>query len=125
MSKRSFRVALIVVLASFAVASGGALYVVKRAMSYPTERRAGSGSDVELTIAPGMSFPRIASLLADKGVLSRPRWFRLYAMHRGVTTKVKVGTYKMTDNMTPEEVLDRLLAGVQDKTALVTIPEGL
>jgi UPF0755 protein len=72
-----------------------------------------------------MSFPRIAQLLEDSGVIDRPRWFRLYAMHRGVTTLVRSGDYVLRDNMTPREVLDELLEGVKDVTVRVTIPEGL
>jgi UPF0755 protein len=124
MSKRSFRIALAVVLVTLFAAGGVAAYVVNQALGYPTVRRAGSGAEVKVTIAPGMSFPRIAALLAEHQVIDRPRWFRLYAMHRGATTKVKVGDYAMTDAMTPEEVLDKLLEGVKDVTVPVTIPEG-
>src|SRR5690606_9130466 len=63
-------------------------------------------------------------LLAARDVIDRPRWFRLYAMHRGVTTKVRTGDYVLRGDMTPEEVLDRLLEGVKDVTVRVTIPEG-
>jgi UPF0755 protein len=46
-------------------------------------------------------------------------------MRRGVTTKVRTGRFAMTDNMTPEEVVDKLLEGVKEVTTRVTIPEGL
>jgi UPF0755 protein len=72
-----------------------------------------------------MSFPSIARQLAEQGVIDKPRWFRLYAMHRGVTTKVRSGDYVLRDDMTPREVLDELLEGVKDVTVKVTIPEGL
>jgi UPF0755 protein len=72
-----------------------------------------------------MTFPRIAERLHERGVVDKPVWFRLYAMHRGVTTKVRIGDYVLTDNMTPEEVLDRLLEGVKDVTVSVTVAEGL
>jgi UPF0755 protein len=125
MSKRSFRIALIVVLATLAAAGVVAGFVTYRALGYPTQRHAGSGAEVKVTIASGMSFPRIAALLAERGVIDDARWFRLYGMHRGVTTSVKTGDYVLSDAMTPEEVLARLLEGVKDVTALVTIPEGI
>jgi UPF0755 protein len=125
MSKRSFRIALIVVLSSVVLLAGVGAWVIHAALSYPENRHAGKGAEVPVTIANGMSFPQIAQLLNDKGVVDRPRWFRLYAMHRGVTTKVRSGDYELRDDMTPREVLDKLLAGVKDVTVKVTIPEGI
>jgi UPF0755 protein len=46
-------------------------------------------------------------------------------MHRGVTTKVRSGKYTLRDDMSPKEVLDKLLEGVKEVTVKVTIPEGL
>jgi UPF0755 protein len=71
-----------------------------------------------------MNFPRIADRLADRGVIDRPSWFRLYAMKEGATTKVRPGRYVMHDNMTPEEVLAKLIEGVKEKTTSVLLPEG-
>lgn len=125
MSKRSFRIALSVVVATLLVAGAVGAYFAKEALSYPTTKHQGDGSEVAVTIERGMSFPRIATLLQQKGIIHKPWWFRLYAMHRGVTTKVRSGDYLLGNNLTPEEVLDKLLDGVKDLTARVTLPEGL
>ncbi|HWN67558.1 MAG TPA: endolytic transglycosylase MltG [Haliangium sp.] len=125
MSKRSFRIALLVVLATLCAAGVAVAFVANRALTYPETPHDGTAEAVPVPVAPGMSFPRIASLLADRGIIDRPRWFRLYAMQRGVTTKVRSGDYVLRGNMTPREVLDTLLAGVQEETVRVTIPEGL
>ena len=125
MSKKSFRIALGVVLGSLLILGIVAIYFVNKVQGYPYERKTGSGAEVVVAIESGMNFPKIAQRLHDKGVIDEPRWFRLYAMHRGVTTRVRVGEYKLKDNMTPEEVLDTLLAGVKDVTVDVTVPEGL
>jgi UPF0755 protein len=125
MSKRSFRIALLVVLATLCAAGVAIAFVVNRALTYPDTAHEGTVEPVPVPVEAGMSFPRIASLLADRGVIDRPRWFRLYAMQRGVTTKVRSGDYVLRGNMTPREVLDTLLAGVQEETVRVTIPEGL
>ena len=125
MSKKSFRIALAVVVGSLLILGIVALYFVNKVRGYPYERKAGTGAEVMVAIEPGMNFPKIAERLHAKGVVDEPRWFRLYAMHRGVTTKVRVGEYKLKDNMTPEEVLDTLMAGVKDVLVDVTIPEGL
>ena len=125
MSKRSFRIALAVVITSIFLIGGVAAYIIKQAMAYPDTAHSGQGSEVVVEIERGMTFPTIANLLSKKDVIDRPRWFRLYAMHRGVTTKVRTGRYVLRDDMTPKEVLDTLLLGVKDVTVSVTIPEGL
>lgn len=125
MSKRSFRIAGGIVLSTLLLGGVAALLFYNVAKSYPTDRQAGSGAEIIVEIEPGMSFPRIAQRLAESGVIQKPRWFRFYGMRRGVTTKVRTGRFAMTDNMTPEEVIDKLLEGVKEVTTRVTIPEGL
>ncbi|MEJ7602474.1 MAG: endolytic transglycosylase MltG [Kofleriaceae bacterium] len=124
MSKRSFRKALIVVLATLFVLGGVILFLVLRAFSYPDERHGGKGTDVEVEIVSGMSFPQIASKLQNKGVIEKPTWFRLYAMWNGKTANVKTGKYLIKDNLTPAEVLEMLVKGVKEITVKVTLPEG-
>lgn len=125
MSKRSFRIALVVVLLTLVGAAGGVTYLAKQALDYPDTRPDGTGRDVSVSVERGMSFPRITRLLHEHGIIDKPRWFRLYGMHRGVTTKVRSGDYVLRDDMTPREVLDHLLEGVAEVTARVTVPEGL
>ncbi len=124
MSKRSFRTALVVVVGSLILVSAIAGYFIHRALSYPGEVHAGAGRDVEIEIKTGMSFPSVASMLSDKGVIEKPTWFRLYAMWEGDTTNVKTGKYLIKDNLTPREVLAVLVAGVKEVTVKVTLPEG-
>ncbi len=125
MSRRSFRIALSIVTGT-AVLAGIALLIGWRVMSaYPDRKNPGEGVDVDVEIARGLAFPAIAARLEAAGVIDRPRWFRFYAMRRGVTDKVKPGKYTLRDDMTPEAVIDRLLEGVKRKTVLVKIPEGL
>jgi UPF0755 protein len=124
MSRRSFRIALLAVVATLVVLGVVAGFFVHRALEYPDDPHAGKGAVVEVEIQPGMSFPRIATLLAEKGVVARPTWFRLYAMYRGVTVDVKSGRFQLRDDQSPREILDILVAGVKDKTVKITLPEG-
>jgi len=124
MSKRSFRTALIIVVASLAIIAGVIAYAVHRAFAYPDEAHGGSGQDVEVEIVSGMSFPGIASMLSEKGIVDKPTWFRMYAMWNGKTTDVKTGKYLIKDNLTPAQVLDILVKGVKEITVKVTLPEG-
>ncbi|HEY1552568.1 MAG TPA: endolytic transglycosylase MltG [Kofleriaceae bacterium] len=124
MSKRSFRIALAVVIGSVLIALAIVGVVVKRALDYPEQAHAGNGTDVEIEIKTGMTFPQIARMLADKHLVDRPTWFRMYAMWEGDTTNVKTGKYSIKDNLTPDAVLKVLVAGVKEITTKVTLPEG-
>lgn len=123
-SKRSFRIALVVVVGSLAIVAGLIAYFLHRAISYPDEAHDGTGKEIEVEIAPGMSFPAIASRLAERGVIERPTWFRMFAMWRGETADVKTGKYLIKDNLTPRQVLAIIVAGVKEVTVKVTLPEG-
>ncbi len=125
MSKRSFRIASGIVIGTLLLLAGVIYYAYGVAVAYPSEAHKGSGAEITVEIEPGMSFPKIAKRLAAAGVIDKPRWFRFYGMRRGVTTKVRTGTYVLTDNMTPKEVVTELLKGVEEVTARITVPEGL
>ena len=124
MSQRSFRTALAIVLGSVVVVLAFAGWFVHRALAYPEAQHHGTGHEVEIEVKPGMSFPQIASMLAERGVIDRPTWFRLYAMWEGDTTNVKTGKYLIKDDLTPAAILKILVAGVKEVTAKVTLPEG-
>src|ERR1044071_7079594 len=124
MSKRSFRVALAVVIGSVILVGGVAGCLINRALSYPHEAHEGSGKDIEVEIKSGMSFPAVASLLHDKKIIERPTWFRLYAMWEGDTTNIKPGKYLIKDNLTPRQVLKVIITGIKEITITVTLPEG-
>jgi UPF0755 protein len=123
-SKRSFRTALAVVLGSLVLIAAVAGWLITRALDYPGNAHAGAGKDVELEIKSGMSFPAIATMLADNGVVDKPTWFRLYAMWEGDTTNVKTGKYAIKDNLAPKQVLAILVAGIKEVAVKVTLPEG-
>lgn len=124
MPRKPFRIALVIVAATVAVALavGGWFYYQWR--QYPATRHHGKGADVAFTIPRGAPVAKVARLLADKGVIARPTWFRFYAMRRGATTAIKPGDYVLADNLTPRQVLDALVAGPEEKTVRVTLPEG-
>jgi UPF0755 protein len=124
MSKRSFRTALVVVVGSLLIVIGFAAWFVHRALSYPESTHTGAGKEVEVEIKSGTSFPTVASMLSDKGLIDKPTWFRMYAMWQGDTTNIKTGKYLIKDNLTPKQVLAILVAGVKELTTKVTLPEG-
>ncbi len=124
MSKGSFRTALVIVLCSLVVLGVIAGVLITRALDYPGDRHAGSGKDVDVEVKSGMSFPAIATMLAERGLIDKPTWFRLYAMWEGDTTNVKTGKYVIKDNLAPAQVLAILVAGIKEVVTKVTLPEG-
>ncbi|MBK9033705.1 MAG: endolytic transglycosylase MltG [Myxococcales bacterium] len=124
MARSPFRIALMVVLATVALAVVIGGFFAYRVYTYPTTRHGGRGADVEVTIKRGMTFPQVTRALADKRVIDHPLYFRIYGMRRGATTAVKPGDYVLRDNLTPAEVLDTLVAGVRERSVAVTLPEG-
>src|SRR5688500_12699409 len=101
MSKRTFRTAPVVVAATVVIAAGVVAYFVHQALSYPDQAHHGAGVEVEVEIPTGMGFAQIAELLAEKKVVEKPSWFRLYALHRGVANRVRSGRYVLRDDWTP------------------------
>src|SRR5262249_37174813 len=84
----------------------------------------GTGQTVTVKVGKGMKFPEVADELARAGIIDRPTWFRVYAMHRGLANKVRAGTYELRDDLPPRDVLDALVKGVEEVDVAVTLPEG-
>lgn len=85
---------------------------------------AGVGQAPELTpVLPGENFASLSNKLAQQGIISNIRYFKLLAMFRGDDKNLKAGEYPLSAAMTPNQVLDVLVDG---KTYLhrITIPEG-
>jgi UPF0755 protein len=123
-ASRSFRTALIIVLGSLLIVVIVAAWMINRALAYPGAAHAGAGKDVEVEVKSGMSFPTIAAMLSERGLIEKPTWFRLYAMWEGDTTNVKTGKYVIKDNLAPRQILAILVAGVKEVATKVTLPEG-
>lgn len=124
MSKKSFRLALVSVIAAFALLALAVGWAAYAALQYPDRKHPGSGKEVAVEISRGMKFPQVVDTLARAGVIDRPSWFRLYAMHRGLANRVRAGKYVLRDDLTPRELLDVLVKGVEEVEVTVTIPEG-
>ena len=124
MSRRGFRIALSIVLATLVVLGVAGAWAGMEIARYPERRHPGSGQKVSVTIARGSKFPQVVQALQEAGIIDRPSWFRLYAMHRGLANKVRAGTYEIADDLPPREVLDLLVAGAPEIDVAVTIPEG-
>jgi UPF0755 protein len=124
MAAKPFRIALAIVAATVAIALVVGGWFAYRVYRYPDTKHAGKGVEVTVVIAPRMTFLDVTRELVAKDVIDHPTYFRIHGMRRGATNAIKPGTYVLRDDLTPREVLDRLVAGVPPRTVGVTLPEG-
>jgi len=85
----------------------------------------GPGSaETRIQIEPGWGIARIASQLAEQGVITEPLLFRLGARIAGHDRALKAGEYAIPAAASPTAVLDILLQG-KSLQYRVAVPEGL
>ena len=77
-----------------------------------------------VVVAPGTPLRRIASQLADAGLLDHPRRFEYLARLRGVAGRLQAGEYRLTPPLTPDGLLALFVTG-RVWVHTLTIPEGL
>ena len=68
-----------------------------------------NGADFD--IEPGTPFRQVSSALGDRGIISHPTYFRLYARLTGKAASVHAGEYTLSAGLTPKELLDMFVAG--------------
>ena len=105
----------------FGGASAAALLMIYR---YPDTPNEAGPRDVDVAVPRGAAFPQVLALLRDRHVVDSPLAFRVYATWRDLAAKVKAGQYRLRTDMTPRQVLDRLVRGGPEPEVVVTIPEG-
>ncbi len=76
-----------------------------------------------VVIPQGKGFHEAARILEDSGIIRDRRSFYLLARIEGVVAKIKAGEYEVHTQMTPSEVLSKLIRGEVIQYP-VTIPEG-
>lgn len=118
--KQAAKVVASTVLAFLLIAAGVAWAV----LGYPDRRPGGPARQEKVTIAKGMTLGEISRRLATAGLVDHPSWFRFYANERGLAPKIRAGEYTLSSQLTPKELLERLVEGVPVQEVSVTIPEG-
>ncbi len=107
-----------------AVALLASMALVWLLVFYPSERGAGDGRGVAVTLTPGLGPEQIAALLAQEGLLARPRLFAFWVWATGGAGHVVPGPHLLTDDASPRELLARLERRGGGETVRVTFPEG-
>jgi UPF0755 protein len=74
-------------------------------------------------VAPGSTLRQVADTLHQQGAIAEPRYFVWLGRWAGVATQLKAGDYRADPHMTPEQLLDRIVAGQAVQYAL-TLVEG-
>jgi UPF0755 protein len=115
---KSFSTIVLAVLFSLILAVGFLLNHVY--FSTPARRT----QPVEVRVEQGDSLAAVVRKLREQNVITNERLFSLWARLRGVEKRIHRGLYRFEASVTPQEVLDRLVAG-KGIFQSVTIPEGL
>jgi UPF0755 protein len=76
-----------------------------------------------VSIPAGATLRDAADSLATAGIISSPRWFRLYTMIGGRDREIRAGTYLLRPGMGWGDLIDDLTRG-RGIVHTVTIPEG-
>jgi UPF0755 protein len=85
-----------------------------------------AGDDISvrvINVLPGQRFSDLAVLLNERGIITHPKKFKLFAQIKGYDKRIKAGEYRLSASLSPRQVLEIMVSG---KVALhkFTIPEG-
>lgn len=84
-----------------------------------------AGGEVTVTVPEGATLKDIASLLEDAGVITSARAFRSTVEEGGQATSLRPGTYVFVAYDDHETIIAQLVAGGEEDTTMVPLPEGL
>ncbi len=80
-------------------------------------------NDVQLTITPGMSFKEVSRQLGEKGIIKEKLAWDIYGRLSGAANAIKAGEYSLQTNLTPAQLLYKLVEGDTVQFTL-TVIEG-
>jgi UPF0755 protein len=81
------------------------------------------GEPVDVTIPAGASFLEVVDTLVARGIVTRPRLFRLYAQSRGADRRIRSGQYQLRPRSEWSVILEDLTTG-RVVTVPMTVPDG-
>jgi UPF0755 protein len=70
-----------------------------------------AAADTQIEIRPGMSFRQVSNELAERGIISQPTFFRIFARLSGKAGSIHAGEYQIEAGTTPRALFDRFVAG--------------
>ncbi len=82
-------------------------------------------AQVEFVVEAGDTASTIAARLADEGLLVDPRTFVFIAIDQKLTGELQAGTFVLRKNMTPDQLVQALLAAPEIKYVDIGLRTGL
>jgi UPF0755 protein len=79
--------------------------------SYKNQLIALPQKPIDFKVVKGAGVKQVAVALNAKGVKLSPSWFWLVSRLRGDANLIKAGTYRLTDALTLEQLLNKVVAG--------------
>lgn len=91
---------------------------------YPKQPGPGSGRAVQLELAEGERFGQVVARLHAAGAVRTPWLFTAYARLLGADRRLRSGTVRFSDAMSPRAILQQVATGYGAAVVRVTVPEG-
>jgi UPF0755 protein len=79
--------------------------------------------EVQLVVEPGMHFKQITNLLVEAGVVKEILPWQIFGRLSGVSSSIKAGEYTFQANLSPVQLLNKLIKGSTVQFA-ITVVEG-
>lgn len=87
-------------------------------------RPVGSGKPQWIRVVRGTEARALAERLRKMNLIRHGAVFYWYARWRGDADRIRAGRYRLSPTMSPSQILDKLVLGIQDLDGFVTVPEG-
>lgn len=114
---KKLTVSLVIIILSFV------FYKTVSFLNFIYSKASISSEEIIFNVDPGSSFSLVSTNLFKLGLIKNKDYFMLLARLQNAFSKIKVGEFKFTKDMTPLEVMDKLIKG-KVTTYAFTIPEG-
>jgi UPF0755 protein len=121
--KRALLRAIAAVLIFTVLAAAGAALYWNDLMRYARTPMGTGTGDRTVRIPTGTGFQAVCDLLVEQGLVNDPWRFKLLARVRGLDKQLKAGNYRLSADLSPEELLAALVSG-REHLHRLTIPEG-
>ena len=117
-------IAVVLLLVLGAAGTGGFLFLRNQKITAFASQAHPLSAPVTVDIKPGTGPKKLASQLAEAGVVSDAELLYGYLRREKLAPKLKAGEYEFEGSPTPIEVIEKIAEG-EVKTYRFTVPEGL
>ncbi|MBN2343842.1 MAG: endolytic transglycosylase MltG [Deltaproteobacteria bacterium] len=93
-------------------------------VTYPDTPHTGAGTTVLFTVKKGIGPKTLTKKLQHAGLITSPGKFGLWLKLTDQYTTVNAGEFRLTDTMTPSQIIDALQGKGAHKGIRITVPEG-